>query len=303
MEYYSKYYYNLTIMSKIGFIVDSASGIKNGQFPNVHVIPLVITVKDDSGNVKEYLDGVNVTEAEIAADIKKGYDVKTSQAAVGVLMQEIEKIQDQYDKIYVMPIQPKISSSYNTWMMIKDDYPKLVILPTTDFTCGCIWKIEHWIDLANKDQLTDEVAMDYIKNIHKKRNGILFVYDLNQLVKGGRISNFKAFFAKLFKLKIVISADDAGLNFIDKSRSFSGCVKCAFDYFKRHNPEFEAKNVIRLGLIYSATDRQDPEIQPCIEAIKAELKDATYKTDEYIFPNVLMAHTGGDMFAFYIEFK
>ncbi|MCF0227958.1 MAG: DegV family protein, partial [Malacoplasma sp.] len=179
-------------MSKIGFIVDSASGIKNGQFPNVHVIPLVITVKDDSGNVKEYLDGVNVTEAEIAADIKKGYDVKTSQAAVGVLMQEIEKIQDQYDKIYVMPIQPKISSSYNTWMMIKDDYPKLVILPTTDFTCGCIWNIEHLIDLANKDQLTDEVAMDYIKNIHKKRNGILFVYDLNQLVKGGRISNFKA---------------------------------------------------------------------------------------------------------------
>ena len=186
--------------------------------------------------------------------------------------------------------------------MIKEDYPKLVILPTTDFTCGVIWDIEYLLDLAKKGKLTPEVALDYITNVYKHRNGILFVYDLTQLAKGGRISNFKAALAKIFKMKIVISADDKGLQFIDKSSNIVKCVAKSFAYFKKHNDKFDAKNVTRLGLIYSATDKNDKIFNTAIDAIKDELNGAKYKTDKYTFPNVLMAHTGGDMFAFYIEY-
>ena len=296
-------YYNLLTMSKIAFIVDSASGIKNGQYDNVYVLPLIITIKDETGTVKDYHDGVDINEVETDKAIKnRKYDVKTSQASVGELIKMVESIQDEYDQIYALPIHPKISSSINTWNMIKEDYPKLVVLPTTDFTCGVIWDIEHLLDLAKQDKLTPQVALDYITNVHKHRNGILFVYDLTQLAKGGRISNFKAALAKLFKMKIVISADDAGLNFIDKSSSIEKCVAKSFEYFKQHNPSFDAKNVTRLGLIYSATDKNDKIFETAIASIKDELSSANYKTDKYTFPNVLMAHTGGDMFAFYIEY-
>ena len=291
-------------MSKIAFIVDSASGIKNGQYDNVYVLPLIITIKDGNGNVKDYKDGVDIDETQTAKAIEnKKCDVKTSQASVGELINMVESIQDDYDKIYVIPIHPKISNSLNTWNMIKEDYPKLCILPTTDFTCGVIWDIEHLLSLAKANKLTDDVALEYMANIHKHRNGLLFVYDLTQLAKGGRISNFKAALAKLFKMKIIISADNDGLNFIDKSASMEKCVAKAFEYFKKHNANFDAKNVTRLGLIYSEVDRSNKNIKVAIDAIKDLLKGAKYKEDKYIFPNVLMAHTGGNMFAFYIEFN
>ena len=102
-------------MSKIAFIVDSASGIKDGQYDNVYVLPLIITIKDATGNVKEYHDGVDINEAETDKAIKnKKCDVKTSQASVGELMKIVESIQDEYDQIYVLPIHPKISNSINT---------------------------------------------------------------------------------------------------------------------------------------------------------------------------------------------
>ena len=291
-------------MSKIAFIVDSASGIKDGQYDNVYVLPLIITIKDQAGNVKDYKDGVDINEVETDKAIQnKKCDVKTSQASVGELITMVESIQDMYDKLYVIPIHPKISNSLNTWNMIKEDYPKLCILPTTDFTCGVIWDVEHLLELAKKNELTDDVALEYMTNVHKHRNGILFVYDLTQLAKGGRISNFKAALAKIFKMKIVISADNDGLNFIDKSQSMTKCVANAFEYFKKHNANFDAKNVTRLGLIYSEVDRENKNITAAIDAIKDELKEAKYKEDKYVFPNVLMAHTGGNMFAFYIEFK
>ena len=291
-------------MSKIAFIVDSASGIKNGQYDNVYVLPLIITINDHTGSVKDYKDGVDIDEVKVDEAINnRKYDVKTSQASVGELMKMVESIQDEYDRIYVIPIHPKISNSINTWNMIKDDYPKICVLPTTDFTCGVIWDVEHLLELAKKGELTDEVALDYMANIYKHRNGILFVYDLTQLAKGGRISNFKAALAKIFKMKIIISADDLGLNFIDKSISMEKCVAKSFEYFKKHNPNFDAANVTRLGLIYSAVDKKNKNIDAAIAAIKEELNNASYKEDKYIFPNVLMAHTGGNMFAFYVEFK
>ncbi|MCF0227341.1 MAG: DegV family EDD domain-containing protein [Malacoplasma sp.] len=291
-------------MAKIGFIVDSACGIKNGDYENVYVLPLIVTIKDETGAIKEYHIDQDIEPIAIDKAIKnKKCDVKTSQASIGELAKAIESIQDQYDRIYVIPIHTKISSSYNTWNMIKEDYPKICLLPTTEFGVGVKWDLEHLIELAKKNELTDQVAMDYMANSYKHKAAILFVYDLTQLAKGGRISNFKAALAKLFKMKIVISADDKGLNFLDKSASATKCIAKSFEYLKERDPAFDPKNVIRLGFMHSATDPENKNVSEFIAAIKDELKEANYKEEECIMPNVLMAHTGGNMFAFYIEFK
>ncbi|MCF0227679.1 MAG: hypothetical protein HUJ52_02560, partial [Malacoplasma sp.] len=81
------------------------------------------------------------------------------------------------------------------------------------------------------------------------------------------------------------------------------CVAKSFEYCKEHNPAFDIKNVKRLGFMYSAVDQDSKNVQEFVVAVKDALKVANYKEEKTIFPAILMAHTGGDMFAFVIEYK
>ncbi|MDE6477355.1 MAG: DegV family protein, partial [Mycoplasmoidaceae bacterium] len=51
------------------------------------------------------------------------------------------------------------------------------------------------------------------------------VPNINQLVKGGRVSSFKSVLIKMLNLKLIISYDYNGLIFMDKSSKYESCVE------------------------------------------------------------------------------
>jgi fatty acid-binding protein DegV len=100
-------------MSKIALIVDSSSGITNGKYPDVYVLPLIVTETIGS-KINTYKDGVNLDNDKLCRMLESGSDIKTSQANISEMIELAEKLSKEYDQIFVLPIPPTLSSNYNS---------------------------------------------------------------------------------------------------------------------------------------------------------------------------------------------
>ena len=210
-------------MKKIAIIVDSSSGIKNGEFDNVFVLPLAINATNKkTKDIKTYHDSVDIDEVKTTELLENpNIDLSSSQASMGEIIMQIEKIYDDYDEIYVVPIPSYLSSSINTWNVVVEDYDKVKIATNnTEIAIGIKWCIIDLLNMIKNGKLNEKSFYQYFEDIKKKRMGMLFVYDLKHLVKGGRLTNFKSLILKLFRQKIMIIRDKDGLNFFKTSSSF-----------------------------------------------------------------------------------
>jgi fatty acid-binding protein DegV len=100
-------------MKKIALIVDSSSGVKNGQYPHVFVLPMIITEQQGS-NIISYRDGIDITVDELSSKLEAGAEIKTSQASPIEMFNLLEKLKKDYEKIFVLPIPSTISGNYNS---------------------------------------------------------------------------------------------------------------------------------------------------------------------------------------------
>jgi fatty acid-binding protein DegV len=100
-------------MSKTAIIVDSSSGITNGKYPDVYVLPLIVT-EIINGKINTYRDGVDLDNNKLYKMLENGSDIKTSQANVSEMIDLSEKLSKEYDQVFVLPIPPTLSSNYNS---------------------------------------------------------------------------------------------------------------------------------------------------------------------------------------------
>ncbi|GHU48396.1 hypothetical protein FACS1894218_5170 [Bacilli bacterium] len=100
-------------MKKCAIIVDSSFGIKNNQYPDVYVCPLIINITEN-GKINSYHDDVDIFNEELCEKMAKGLDIKTSQPIPGETLELFEKLSKEYEQVYALPITPTISGSYST---------------------------------------------------------------------------------------------------------------------------------------------------------------------------------------------
>ena len=290
-------------MKKIAIIVDSSSGIKNGEFDNVFVLPLAINATNKkTKDIKTYHDNVDIDEVKTTELLENpNIDLSSSQASMGEIIMQIEKIYDDYDEIYVVPIPSYLSSSINTWNVVVEDYDKVKIATNnTEIAIGIKWCIIDLLNMIKNGKLNEKSFYQYFEDIKKKRMGMLFVYDLKHLVKGGRLTNFKSFILKLFRQKIMIIRDKDGLNFFKTSSSFLKGYDIFVKEFKKKFPDFDLNKVKRVGIVRCAPYESDPNIEECISHMK---KSITSKCKFFndVVPSVIELHTGSKIL--YLNFE
>ena len=290
-------------MKKIAIIVDSSSGIKNGEFDNVFVLPLAINATNKkTKDIKTYHDSVDIDEVKTTELLENpNIDLSSSQASMGEIIMQIEKIYDDYDEIYVVPIPSYLSSSINTWNVVVEDYDKVkVATNNTEIAIGIKWCIIDLLNMIKNGKLNEKSFFQYFEDIKKKRMGMLFVYDLKHLVKGGRLTNFKSLILKLFRQKIMIIRDKDGLNFFKTSSSFLKGYDIFVKEFKKKFPDFDLNKVKRVGIVRCAPYKSDPNIEECISHMK---KSITSKCKFFndVVPSVIELHTGSKIL--YLNFE
>jgi fatty acid-binding protein DegV len=103
------FYYNLP-MHKLALVLDSSSGIKNGEFEHVYVVPLIIN-EDVGGKITPYKDNVDIDSNSLSKKLIEGANIKTSQSSIGENMQLLEDLTSKYEKVVVVPIPSTISGN------------------------------------------------------------------------------------------------------------------------------------------------------------------------------------------------
>ena len=290
-------------MKKIAIIVDSSSGIKNGEFDNVFVLPLVINANNKkTKETKTYHDQVDINE-KLTAELldNSNINLTSSQASMGEIVIQIEKIYDDYNEIYVVPIPLYLSGSANTWKIVADDYEKVKIATNnTEIAVGIKWCVQDLLKMIKEDKLNEQTFIQYFENIKKKRMGVVFAYDLEHLVKGGRLTNFKSLILKLFRQKIMIIRDKDGLNYFKTTSSFKKGFDTVVNEFKEKYPDFDLNKVKRFSVVHSINYQKDDNVEECIAYAKNSIT-SKYEFSEEIIPAVILIHTGCKVF--YLNFE
>jgi len=282
---------------KIGFIVDSSSNIPDGKYEDVKVVPLCITVTKNNVS-KTYKDGVDMFLPDLKKALDdKDADVKTSQANMMDMMKACDEMCPKYDYVIVMPIHEKISGNINSWRMLKDEYPNLIVLMTLDITLSFTWTLEVFKDYLKTHECNEASLQDYVnKEIIPHRFGFLMITDLKQMVKGGRVSGLKAAIAKLFKINPVIFMDKNGLEQYSKCKTYDKYFDIVDEYIARTRP---GQKITRFFLVTPiGNEKVEKEF---IETFKRR-----YHIDKYdltSLPTIVVAHSGANHVATYFDVR
>ncbi|MBQ6280009.1 MAG: DegV family EDD domain-containing protein [Mycoplasma sp.] len=293
---------------KIAIITDSSAGIKNQEYKNVYVLPLAVNVleknQNNESNLVSYKDGVDCDNAKIVKMLKnKKYTITTSQASLGEIINILDPIYDKYDEFYALPITSSTSGSENTWKIVANDHKKLHVIHQHMGGPMLQWFINDYLKMIEKGELNSKTIEQYNINAKNKIIGGMIVEDVRQLAAGGRVKTLTAFMLNILNIKVNISLDDKGMNFIKTALTYRKSIDCIFKYFANKIPNFDVKNIAEVMFIRNTNETKQKQIDQAINYVKDKLSGLNIKYLYKIMPSVLTTHAGNNSLIIAIKMK
>jgi DegV family protein with EDD domain len=204
---------------KLAIVTDSTAYLTADvkSHKNLSIIPIPVIV---DGQI--YNEGVDIAEEDYFSILNSSQEFPTtSQPAVGEVITLFEKLKaDGYDTVLCVYMSLGISGFGRTLEMIKNDFEGLTILPydsqITSVPMGTM--VSSALHLADAGvSLTDIVA--HLNVIRSGMKAFMIVDDLNNLVRGGRLTNGAAIIGSLLKIKPILTFEEGKINLHEKIRS------------------------------------------------------------------------------------
>lgn len=273
---------------KIALVTDSTSVLteKEVKDNNVIVAPIPVIIGD-----KEYLDGVNITSAELFETQKQGAAFpKTSQPSMGEMLTLFNKLHEEgYEAIITITLSSGISGFYNTLKNMARNYPEYGLHP---YDSKMTVRLQGYLVLAAARMIKNGLEPDEIfKRLDKIRATIdeLFVVDdLKNLSRGGRLSNASAFIGTMLHIKPLLTFNDEGkIIAFDKIRSLKRAVTKVENIALERTNELSYKDKLRFFVFHSNDAKQAEGIK---EFIEGNFPDMPIDVSE--FSPVIATHLG-----------
>jgi len=280
------------------FIVDSSANIKNGTINDVFCVPMTIT-KQIGNNVITLKDGVDITPEKMLADMKNGVVYKTASPIMGDCVALLDAKTKEYDNVYVLSLPKSISGTFNQWKLLATDYDNVHVYDMPGVGPIIKWIIE---DLKAIDNLTPEAANNYFETMYSKYHICVIVNDLKYLARGGRISSFKAFFAKLLGIKLLVELTPNGLKPAGKANSNDKIAQIAKDVESK-SVGAKDSNYEKIGLLTSGNEDSNFDVAKLYASVKDVFKTTNAKFEKGFLPCVISAHVGPNYLAIAIKIK
>ncbi|MCM0599313.1 DegV family protein [Periweissella fabalis] len=193
---------------KIAVVTDSTCYLNDEEVANnnITVIPIPVIV---DGQV--YEEGVTVSNAQYYDMLAHSQSFpSTSQPAIGQLINVYEGLRDQgFDAIISIHLSSTISGMYNTVANVANQIDGVKIYPyDSQITMRLMGELV--IDaarMANAGETPEDILAELDK-VRKTIKEFFVVDDLQNLVRGGRLSNASAFIGSVLKIKPLLTFDD-----------------------------------------------------------------------------------------------
>lgn len=269
-------------MTKQIIVTDSTSDLPHEYLSehNIHVIPLSITV-----NGKAYTDQVDITSKEYIEYIEADADVKTSQPPIGRFIEKYEELAKEDVEVISIHMSSGLSGTFNTALQASHmvEGSNITVIDSKSISYGLGYQIQHIVDLIEKGTPTSDI----VESVTQLRENIqLFVVigQLNQLIKGGRISKTKGLIGNIMKIKPIGTLNDGRLELVHNSRTQNSSVQ----YLKKEVAEFTKNYRIKsIGIPHA-------NVIEFVDKVKKSFSEAFHfnQFDVNVTTPVISTHTG-----------
>ena len=282
-------------MSRVYIVTDSTADLTEEEVKQfeISIVPMNISIDDEN-----YIDGVTITKEEFKEKMIASAELpKTAQPSIGRFVEVYDELGKNGDSVISIQMMRSISGTVDAARQAADITETNVTVVDSDFTSRSMGMIVKEAAKAAQDGKTVEEILEIIEDAKKRTTLYLTVVNLDNLIKGGRISQVMGMFSNLLNIKLFLQVINGKIKIIQKGRGLKSLQKKYDEIFEQMK---SAPNGIQeIGIMHAGlSDFNQGNI-----ALVRELFPDVPLTIVTTSP-IIMSHTGVDAMAItYLENK
>ncbi len=282
-------------MSRVYIVTDSTADLTEEEVKQfeISIVPMNISIDDEN-----YIDGVTITKDEFKQKMIASSGLpKTAQPSIGRFVEVYDELGKNGDSVISIQMMRSISGTVNAARQAADITETNVKVVDSDFTSRSMGMIVKEAAKAAQEGKTVEEILEIVEDAKKRTTLYLTVVNLDNLIKGGRISQLMGMFSNLLNIKLFLQVIHGKIEIIQKGRGLKSLQK-------KYDEIFEEMKAVPNGI-------QEIGI---MHAGLSEFNEGNIARVRELFPDVpltivttspiIMSHTGVDAMAItYLENK
>ena len=282
-------------MSRVYIVTDSTADLTEEEVKQfeISIVPMNISIDDEN-----YIDGVTITKEEFKEKMIASAELpKTAQPSIGRFVEVYDELGKNGDSVISIQMMRSISGTVDAARQAADITETNVTVVDSDFTSRSMGIIVKEAAKAAAEGKTVEEILEIIEDAKKRTTLYLTVVNLDNLIKGGRISQLMGMFSNLLNIKLFLQVINGKIEIIQKGRGLKSLQKKYDEIFEQMK---SAPNGIQeIGIMHAGLSDFN---QGNIARVRELFPDVplTIVTTSPI----IMSHTGVDAMAItYLENK
>ena len=282
-------------MSRVYIVTDSTADLTEEEVKQfeISIVPMNISIDDEN-----YIDGVTITKDEFKQKMIESAELpKTAQPSIGRFVEVYDKLGRNGDSVISIQMMRSISGTVDAARQAADITETNVTVVDSDFTSRSMGMIVKEAAKAAQEGKSVEEILEIVEDAKKRTTLYLTVVNLDNLIKGGRISQLMGMFSNLLNIKLFLQVINGKIEIIQKGRGLKSLQKKYDEIFEQMK---SAPNGIQeIGIMHAGLSDFN---QGNIARIRELFPDVplTIVTTSPI----IMSHTGVDAMAItYLENK
>ena len=275
-------------MSRIIIVTDSTADLTEQEIQdfNIHVVPLNITIQEE-----HYLDGETITKEEFKNKMIASSELPmTAQPSIGRFVELYDELGKDGSKIISIHLMNSISGTVNAARQAADITESTVTVVDSDFTSRSMGIIVREAANAAKEGKSAEEVLAVIESTRQRTKLYLTVLNLDNLIKGGRISRVMGAFSNLLNIKLFLEVINGKIEIVQKGRGLKSLQKKYDEVFE----EMKAcpTGIQEIGIMHAGLNEFNQSQIDTLRELFPEAKLTIVMTSP-----IIMSHTGVDAMA------
>ena len=210
-------------MSRVYIVTDSTADLTEEEVKQfeISIVPMNISIDDEN-----YIDGVTITKEEFRQKMIESAELpKTAQPSIGRFVEVYDELGKNGDSVISIQMMRSISGTVDAARQAADITETNVTVVDSDFTSRSMGMIVKEAAKAAQEGKTVEEILEIVEDAKKRTTLYLTVVNLDNLIKGGRISQLMGMFSNLLNIKLFLQVINGKIEIIQKGRGLKSLQK------------------------------------------------------------------------------
>ena len=218
-------------MSRVYIVTDSTADLTEEEVKQfeISIVPMNISIDDEN-----YIDGVTITKEEFRQKMIESDELpKTAQPSIGRFVEVYDELGKNGDSVISIQMMRSISGTVDAARQAADITETNVTVVDSEFTSRSMGLIVKEAAKAAQEGKTVEEILEIVEDAKKRTTLYLTVVNLDNLIKGGRISQLMGMFSNLLNIKLFLQVINGKIEIIQKGRGLKSLQKKYDEIFEQ----------------------------------------------------------------------